>query len=413
MKKIINKEDLNFTVILPGGCNANCSFCINSYPSKAKKDYLQNLKNSIEDLPDIFKNCTISGGEPTISPQFEKVLEILTNSNKFDKIVLNTNGTNLENCLEIISKHIDCLNISRHGCSYEKNVDIFKTKKIPDDTDINQSIEFLHKKGIPTTLNMVYNNSDFKITKKFIIDYIQYAKKLNADYITFRYDHSLNFAEKTYAEEFFDDYENIVESSCPVCYGVRKFINGMNVHFKSSFLEPSMETDEIFEIICHPDGKNYADWNAKIPIQFNTSDINMNTNEKILEALNKQNKLLTQLLENRSEKDESFNQERLEQYYKNDDVDNYYKELRKKYGEGHLLPLKDSFEERKLKDCVKRQYPILNSYINHYNDIIKDNYHEKNIIEKSKRRTQPSMGIGCSNGRGGCGCGCSNGRGGC
>lgn len=255
-------DNPNFTVITSGGCNAKCDFCTDPMNYRASDDYIPNLMKVVNELPSNFNQVSVSGGEPTISPDLEAVLLILRMSGRFKKTVLTTNGTFLHKHLKTISRYVDHLNVSRHGVGYDRNAEVFKNKQIPKDASLVDSFRELNKNGVDVNLNWVYCKGD-QISFEDVVDYVDYAKSLGANCVTFRYDQANNSLDLTDLEMLFSDYKRVREGGCPVCRNHTILLNGFPVTFKASFEEPSNTIGDMYELIYHPSGKLTTDWEGK------------------------------------------------------------------------------------------------------------------------------------------------------
>lgn len=262
----------NITVLLPGSCNASCEFCFwNRDFRKIKIDhfiFIKKVFNLLKKLPPEYDSLSISGGEPTLSPVFKKFLihliKFRNTNNNIKKVVLNTNGTNIKQHIDLIGCIVDHVNISRHELNFDNNVKIFKTDKIPSDKKLIKIIKKLHFVDIDVTMNCVISDHT---TYSFCESFIQYTKKIKADAIYFR--KQAGNLDPTPTELLFNDrYENYV-SECPVCRTSTSYIDGINVSWKCSITEPSIILDEtIYELIIHADGEIYSDWNMKRPVSL-------------------------------------------------------------------------------------------------------------------------------------------------
>ncbi len=257
----------NFTIITSGGCNCKCDFCTD--PMNYKKDplYLANLAKLllVDGLPDGFDTLSISGGEPTISPDLESIFGLVKNAKKpFKKVIFTTNGTRLLGLTDLIGENCDHVNVSRHGIGYEDNVKVFKNKQIINDGDLTLACERLNEYGVDVNLNHVYRDED-KLTKEYVYNYIDYAKSVGATKVTFRYDQNYNSLEPTYLEALFPFSRLVEEGGCPVCRSHTILVKGMYVTFKSSYQEPTKELGgDLYELIYHPSGKLTQDWEGKV-----------------------------------------------------------------------------------------------------------------------------------------------------
>lgn len=250
----------NFSIVLPGPCNANCKFCF--WEEKpACEDYLDKLQTNLNSLDRKFDQVSLTGGEPTLSPFFHEVLQIAID--RFNKVVLTTNGINLMNVMnDVRFSTYDttefCVNISRHHYDEDINQKIFDTMTVPDSKEIEEIIDSLSFQGFDVNLNCVLTDELESIDE--IEKMIKWAKNLGFSSIAFRNQHgSLEASEQ---EQLFDDHHVIHASSCPVCSSKIQKIKGMTVNWKSSVSEPDEEIDDdtIFELIFSPHGKLTSDW---------------------------------------------------------------------------------------------------------------------------------------------------------
>jgi len=95
----------NFSVFLLGECNANCKFCVAHIRNNQLKDdkiQLKYIKKAIELVKPLNPTVSLSGGEPTLSPIFEEVCELL---NGFRIKAVTTNGHVLERTIPILIKN--------------------------------------------------------------------------------------------------------------------------------------------------------------------------------------------------------------------------------------------------------------------------------------------------------------------
>jgi molybdenum cofactor biosynthesis enzyme MoaA len=268
---IMNKLSVcnpNFSIVVPSACNANCSFCFwnREVIEVNKKRYLENLWDVINNLPDDFTQCSITGGEPTMLPWLRGILLMVRG--RFDKVVLSTNGWKLKTHMYIATDNlIDHLNISRHDIGLKANCQAFNSARVIPDEELREVSEAFQRNGIDTTLNCVLPSTCNDL--KFIRDYIKYAKSLSANAVAFRKDHSdlefMGVENSPFMSKIIDSH------SCPVCRNDVRLIDGMTTTWKYSVKEPSVDLGGIYELIYHQDSRLTADWNGINLI--NTSDI--------------------------------------------------------------------------------------------------------------------------------------------
>ncbi len=257
-------EDPNFSIVLPGGCNADCSFCFNKEQNNTKKAdlgvYVSNLINTLNNLDDQFYQISLTGGEPLLSPYIDTVLSLLVAyKKKYSNILLTTNGTGLLDKIDLVSLAVDHINISRHSSNENENNYIFGGSYSMSDTELLEIVDKYGERGIDISVNCVINDDT---TKEFINDYILWSRNMGLFGVRFRKENG-NLAP-TPVESEYSSYKVIWEGSCPVCRTTKQMIKGVDVFWKSSMLEPSETiSDSIFELVFKEDGNLYSDWNNK------------------------------------------------------------------------------------------------------------------------------------------------------
>lgn len=117
LDKQIHANELKLRLLLTNECNLSCSFCLNDFQPKGR-EYLP-LETAIEAIDRYVEHVQgkypvqiyLSGGEPTLHPDFFKILEYAL---KFGRVTLNTNGLRLVFAPFNISKLADdalCIHI--------------------------------------------------------------------------------------------------------------------------------------------------------------------------------------------------------------------------------------------------------------------------------------------------------------
>ncbi len=244
----------NFSIVLPGGCNMNCNFCSWERSENESGDFLADLRLTLDDLGDKVTQISITGGEPTISPMFTGLINMLRDySDK--KIVLTTNGSNLLPFIDNISGIVNHINVSRHNPNPQE--------PWIDNRHLRYICYGANTYMIDVTLNCVINSAT---REGYIRDMIDAAKHVGASSVCFRKDYKDGTLDKTPAEIKIADDRTYTVDSCPVCVSNCYLIDGMFVYFKASISEPGNHVDYNYEYIFHPDGKLYHDWAAKKPI---------------------------------------------------------------------------------------------------------------------------------------------------
>lgn len=243
----------NFTIILPGSCQANCSFCYWK-EEKASKNYLSQLSKALKKLPSEYTRCTISGGEPTISPHLQDVVALLRKSRQWEAIVLATNGCKLADFTDL---DVDHVNISRHHFNDNVNSFTFKTKNLPTTEELVKIIDAFNANGKDITLNAVL--SGILSTEDDFKQYIQYAKKVGASGVVFRADQRRQSTDLPEESKLLS-YKLVAGWSCPACKVWKQVVSGMPVSWKAAVAEPSKTIGDVYELVFHPNGKLTSDW---------------------------------------------------------------------------------------------------------------------------------------------------------
>lgn len=277
----------NVTAILPGKCQARCPFCVEPEgpAPRSSGEWVRSFESLLRELPAIFTTLSISGGEPSLSPVFEPVLDSLARhreSGRLKRVVLTTNG-----CVKSVFRHLDAIgravtnvNLSRHAIEDRANAGVFRTQKVPTQSKLADLISQLNRRGVPVNLNCVYSAqhafaADITGRSRAHVRaeakrYITFAKSVGASSVVFRYDHREWDVERpTALETAFDDYAVVHHTACASCRVVGKLIRGLPVNFKRSAYEPVQLHDEseLYELVLHSDGVLYRDWSRLHPVE--------------------------------------------------------------------------------------------------------------------------------------------------
>ena len=242
----------NFSIVVPTGCNAECDFCFWQESDSAKwgLEYLRALNDTLVALPEEFKQCSITGGEPTTSGMLRDIL-ILARL-RFDKVVLTTNGYNLEAWM---FEYVDHVNISRHHHDDYDNQAIFRTDTVPDSDILTQLCEDANKAGVDVTINTVVS-ADFNDCG-FLNRMIQFTKDVNANALCIRKQHG-NIEDLPVESNIPNKVS--YEHSCGVCLIKERLIDGMKTTWRYSVAEPSNELGAIYELVFNQDCSITSDW---------------------------------------------------------------------------------------------------------------------------------------------------------
>lgn len=106
----------NLYIDLCVACNAQCRFCIAPTHSRVESGgFWAGLDYGIRLTESVNGTLQVTGGEPTISSRFSRLMEVL-HHHHFRRVVLNTNGSHLSDDIvtQILIGGVDHVNISRH-----------------------------------------------------------------------------------------------------------------------------------------------------------------------------------------------------------------------------------------------------------------------------------------------------------
>ena len=262
MKIYSNNTNPNFTIILPGPCQANCSFCFWKRETD-ESSFILSLKRVLKKLPSKFTQISISGGEPTLSPVFNEALALINkykNKGKFNKVVLTTNGIKL---MDFDLTGIDHINISRHSVYDTTNREIFKTTKIIAAADLIIINRYINMCGIDVNYNVVITEQN---NEEKVYDWLRFVKDTNATSVTFRNQYG-QYGKSLMEQSLIDsNYKSHSVSSCPVCYTSTYIVSGVKMKFHSSDYEPTeskqFDENEVYELVLQPTGDLTRDWEA-------------------------------------------------------------------------------------------------------------------------------------------------------
>ena len=255
-------DTTNFTVVLPGPCNAKCDFCLSKNDPKIITGYINKLSKAIKLVPKEINQVSISGGEPTISPVLTQVLPLLYK--RFEKIVLTTNGYKVMDHISTLGKYITHLNISRHSADYARNQSIFGNNNVISDHGIEAVVDELSTYGVDVSLNCVYDEEQYYMSHSEAKELIRSARKMGAASVNFRFNQNApNSLSKSLLEMSFSDHKPIGKGGCPVCFTRTYRILGMVTSFKYTVAEPSNMASSVYELIAQPNGDLTIDWEGE------------------------------------------------------------------------------------------------------------------------------------------------------
>lgn len=264
-----HNSDPNFSIVMPGGCNAACSFCFN----KSKKnqvdeidqfEWIFGLQDYLKLLPDKFYQISITGNEPMISPIIDGVLSLCGRfKERYSNILLTTNGTNLLKKIDQVSAGVHHINISRHHFDEAVNMKIFGGQYHVTDEELIEIVDRYSAIGVDVSLNCVIND---KTEYSFIMEYVGWANTIGVKAVRFRKQNGKNI-DLTPVEKMIDrDYPILHRGQCPVCRTYHRVILGLDTYWKAAIIEPTDKIkDSVYELVYDVDGILYCDWNRNIP----------------------------------------------------------------------------------------------------------------------------------------------------
>lgn len=285
-EELDSDENLTQTIklVIPGACNANCSFCYNRHSNKMeigtyelKRHWLDNFLSSLEQI--ILKidgkqpiSVDITGNEPTLDTNFFiEVMHKLRSfhlKNKINRITCTTNGIGLKNVAPFMNGVVNYVNISVHDYDQERRNNIFGSY-FPTDSDYEEAIQLLLDSKIHTSAIAVIHNeiNDFPTWRD---NFIKWADKIG--FVSLRFRNNVYYGNNNFLDYMNDTIndkrfytiqkENTPDSNW--CQLATK--DGFLVFFLKGVIDTYSVSPGI-EFIVHDDGKAYADFNKTIPFE--------------------------------------------------------------------------------------------------------------------------------------------------
>lgn len=237
-------------------CNNNCLFCHSK--KEPSEEPLSTIINKINlAKQNGYDMILISGGEPTISPYFFKIInEIKKKEMQFGLI---TNGRMLSNHAffeKILSNNPKEIFISLHGSNPEVHDSITRSKD--SFNQVNTAIKKIKEQKIPFTINFVVNQKNLDNLSEFLV----YCKKNSISRLRISNVVPLGNAEQS-VENVTTDLQTI---SKKITETIKKNTNTqleiMLEYFPLCFLEELAELNYHFQKdgimgICDTDEKKY------------------------------------------------------------------------------------------------------------------------------------------------------------
>lgn len=277
-------NSITIKLVIPGACNANCSFCYNKHSNKMeigtpelKQQWLDKFLLSLEQI--VLKidgkqpiSIDITGNEPTLDTDFFiNVMHKLRSfplKNEISRITCTTNGIGLKKVAPFMKGVVNYVNISVHDYDQERRNAIFDSY-FPTDKDYMEAIRLLLDNKIHTSAIAVIHNeiNNFPYWRD---NFIKWANNIGFVSLRFRhnvyYDNNtfLNYMDETISDERFYTIQKEDTPDSNWCQLTTK--DGFLVFFLKGVIDTYTVSPGI-EFIVHDDGKPYADFNKSIPFE--------------------------------------------------------------------------------------------------------------------------------------------------
>lgn len=326
----IPDELRNFTAILPGTCNADCSFCPEKEMEQkaGQKMWQNNLIKMIKTHGHRVDHVSLSGGEPTLRMKYLfETIDRIQQEAHMRTVGLTSNGQFLEkqsqiltfldlNTNDMLESKLAHLNISMHsfdrdlankimGVKYTWTLEdlarfrrqlgrklsfhinfVINDKNIKNiEWEFKQANEFMKKnQWIDVVFRVDYNNK--KLSKELRNYGLALEEYRNATRGSHRdvMEAEKNLKKKPQILDLFDTifdgsyYDELTEetlpgfndsvtNACPSCFTHRSTDLGNSfAYLKASSYEPNEDEEEFTEMVFHMDGNLYFDWSRKDPV---------------------------------------------------------------------------------------------------------------------------------------------------
>lgn len=167
-------------------CNNNCKYCCQDRKLRDENCDLElsRIIKILDNEPNVDK-VVLTGGEPTLSKDLFKIIELIRAKN-IKNIQLQSNGRNLkdENFLkQLLKRGINSFGISLHGCSPQMHESFTGTKG--SFADVINALENLKKYNVPVALNCVITKHNINQLEEIVnfVETRKYASSLQFAFI--------------------------------------------------------------------------------------------------------------------------------------------------------------------------------------------------------------------------------------
>lgn len=224
-------------------CNADCGFCITKIREKngtlCDEGYLKisDLEKSLE-RSDISKIEITGGGEPTLHPEIEEIIEICS---KRAKTQMYTNGELADNVRNLEALDVLCISRAHYDDSENKRI-----------MAISYDISPLAKR-VPLKLSLMLYGSGISEPNQFN-SYIDWANSIKSKKVVVREMFNLDYGEKN------SQFVSIVDFFSKLNLTKYNF-SGRNPIYRAGDMEVEFEFPEM---TLHADGKLRRGWRDEI-----------------------------------------------------------------------------------------------------------------------------------------------------
>lgn len=292
-KFYIGRYDLSATIYVPVDCKYNCKFCTSKWIYKNLNHNWNQMKNSIHKLIDFgISIFVLTGGEPledlTITKQIiDEIRNYKSTENKKRIIYMNTNfpiGIQFGRFNEYensIKEKISFINENLDGFSFSLR---FENNYYGYNANLtNTEINILNKINIPFRINLVFDNN-FNLNKlNDTLSHLKSQLKGNDKYIfNLREDFRKTTNETLHERDevfkyLFEKYKFINHEECNVC-NVDVFLDDdvpilYHKGLMLTLFKLSRHEYEVNDIIVHPNGNIYFDWDFNEEFKCNLNEI--------------------------------------------------------------------------------------------------------------------------------------------
>lgn len=288
-KFYMGRYDLSATIYVPVDCKYNCEFCTSKWIYKNLNHNWNQMKNSIHKLIDFGINIfVLTGGEPledlTVTKQIiDEIRNYKSTENRKRIIYMNTNfpiGVSYGD--KSVEEKISFINENLDGFSFSLR---FLKSFMSYNTDLKDTeIKILNKINIPFRINLVFDENFRLNYLNATLSHLKSQLKGNDKYIfNLREDFRKTTNETLHERDevfkyLFEKYKFINHDECNVC-NVDVFLDDDNIpilYHKGlmfTLFKLSRHKYEVNDIIVHPNGNIYFDWNFNEDFKCDLNEI--------------------------------------------------------------------------------------------------------------------------------------------